>query len=586
MKKYLRLSGKIFLLSISALQIVSCSAEKDQSELQAGTRNITIRSVRFTQDDNVTDVNPVVTNGSSDKLAASTKSAAAVSNTALNSNALPTFTIQSAAEFDYTTDLQSNATQQNNGGLKAATKTNGLKAADVPMDQSKKYRLIFIQDGSSTPLYNEVLSSGQNPNLTVRSNSTYQWYALSINDVNTAPNINGSGTIAAADLSNKDFMFASGEITTSEGENYLDILFIRQMAAVEVNINTRGIFGGITDNSTFSVGTGTGTGFSSIIQTGDFNIFNATFSNLQDAGTISSSAMTVVDSRWGNAQKVAHFYTANTGTTIAANSLTVRLNSLGITLDNNTVRTFAANTTVPIRNAASLALTKGTLSKTNVRLIESGINVNGVIWARTNLTYNAVKLYGSDYVKDISDAYRFRPNNEYAYSPSIDFWNFGTATPTGKDYASVDQCKRVYPENTWRLPSEDHNTNNTEGTNLANNTNRAAGWKAVSDGNRYQMEWNTSQAANSAYPDAKMLLSYYGYRNTSGQVVSQVSGSPGNGTASGHLRYRTNRYSNTDRVSYVIFGNINNGNVGNLSVGTESFGNGANVRCVRAVVNN
>lgn len=575
----MKLSYYKFKWSVTACLITlvaaSCSSQKEKSELPSGDFNVTIRSVKFTDDDNVVTVNTNKTSEGSDKLSAT-------ANTT-NQRTQASSGIQSTNEFDFSTDLMTNAIVNDQvKSIKASTTGNGkLRAADVPLGGNKKFRLIFMQDGNSTPVYNELLSAGEDPQLKVAANKKYFWYAISINDPNTAPNIDGSGNIAASALTNKDFMFASGEITTKEDANYLDIIFLRQMAAINVTFNTRGIFGGITDNSTFSIGSGTGSSFTNIIQTGTFNIFKGSFSNFQDTDPIKGSEMTIVDSRWGNAEKTALFYSANTSTSIPANNLRVRLNALGINLDDGTVRNFSSNTIVPIANGSALTLTKGTLSKTNVRLIESGINVGGVIWARTNLIYDANKLYGASYTRGSSDAYRFRTNNEYAKpNPNIEFWNFGTATPTGTGYATVDPCSRVYPESTWRLPQELNNPK--EMTNLANNTNRTNSIKAVADGYRHSRIWPGSQATNPAYPDNNLILSYYGYRATNGTVQQQPAGN--NGT--GWLLYQSNEYSANNNNSTLLHGKVSNGTFGANSIETVSYGNGTTIRCVRSFVNN
>ncbi|WP_343557754.1 hypothetical protein [Sphingobacterium sp.] len=567
--KWLGIAGLITMTAIS------CSTNKDKNEISSSDSNISIRSVKYINDDHVTDINVISDeDGSSAKLSASTQNAKTAENT---------LDIQKSAEFDYTADLQSNATikTSTNSGLARASVDNKLKAANIPLTKDKKFRLVFVEDGQSTPLYNDVLNAGQDPQLKVAAGKKYHWYAFSVNDANTVPNIDGSGNISPSDLTNKDFMFDSGDITTTEDQNYLDIIFLRQMAAIDVTVNTRGIFGGITNNSTFSVGSGTGTNFTNLIQTGTFNVYNGSFSNLQDAEPLKGSQMTAVDSRWGNAEKTGRFFTANTTATIAANNLRIRLNSLNIALDDNTTRTFSSNTLVPVSHAASLSLAKGTLSKTSIRLIESGIKVGNVVWARTNMIYDANKLYGSAYTKGSSDAYRFRTNNEYAYpNVNAEYWNFGASTPTGTDVNTVDGCGRVFPEGTWRYPQELNNPK--EMTLLSQNTDRTTLTKQVSDGYRHSIIWNTTQAANPAYPDNKLVISYYGYRDANGVVQQNPSNSQ---TGTGTLHLRSNQYTNNGNA-YILYSQLQNGSFGGTSVPNTSQRQGVQIRCVRAKLNN
>ncbi len=557
-----------FGVLLGALLFISTScANKDKQE-QALSGNLIIRSARFIADGQINRINEAE-NRTGEKLASISKSTPAP------------LLIHGGKDFDFTTTVQSNASAAQTNGLKAASATSPLRAADVPLNNSIKFRLVFMKDGNSTPIYNEVLTADQDPNLRIAVNTAYHWYAISVNDQSTAPDIDGSGSIQGADLANKDFMFASGAITGQEGENYLDILFLRQMAAIELSLNTRGLFGGLTDNSVLSIGQGTGGSFSNIVQTGDFNIFNGTFANLRDADPLRGDQMQIVDNRWGNAEKIGRFFTAS-NTTIPANNLCVKLNALQITLDDNTTRTFAANTIVPIAHSNALNLTKGTLSSTSIRLIESGININGLIWARTNLIYDVNKLYGGSYSAGNSDAYRFRPNNNYAYANvNTEYWNFGTTVPSGTDYGSVDECRRVYPEGTWRLPQELNNPK--EMTQLSQNTNRTVSMLQVADGYRYSIAWFSSQPANSAYPDNNLVLSFYGYRDANGNIQEIPSGSS-NGT--GTIQYRSNQFNTANNNNYVLYAQVNNGTYGNTSIIQTAPSLGTVIRCVRNVVNN
>ena len=567
------------LIGIVAMTAVSCSSQKEKNDLPSDDRNVSIRSVKFVNDDNTNVINVISDRISSDKLTASTKASGASE---------PVLSIQSAPEFDYTVAMESNAVKSTTAqsDFARASLGNSLKAADVPLGNKKKFRLVFVEDGQAIPIYNDILGAGQDPQLKVTVGKKYHWYAFSTNDENTVPNIDGTGNISSADLSNKDFMYASGEITAHADQNYLDILFLRQMAAIDVTVNTRGLFGGVTDNSTFSVGSGTGANFTNLIQTGTFNVFKASFSDLQDAAPLKGTEMSIVDSRWKNAEKTGRFYTANTTATIEPNSLRIRLNSLNIVLDDNSTRTFSANTLVPVGHATSLSLTKGTLSKTYIRLIESGIKVGDVVWARTNMIYDANKLYSSSYVSGSSDAYRFRTNNEYAYpNVNAEYWNFGTETPTSTVVNKVDHCGRVYPEGTWRYPQEINSqlpVNPREMTLLSQNTDRTTMTKRVSDGYRHSIIWNTSQAANPAYPDNKLVISYYGYRDVNGVVQQMPSNSQ---TGTGYLNLRSNGFT-TNGTAHILFRQIQNGSFSGTSMRTSSQREGVQVRCVRAVVNN
>ncbi|QQT33073.1 hypothetical protein I6I99_11095 [Sphingobacterium multivorum] len=138
----MKLSYYKFKWSVTACLITlvaaSCSSQKEKSELPSGDFNVTIRSVKFTDDDNVVTVNTNKTSEGSDKLSATAN--------ATNQRAQASSGIQSTNEFDFSTDLVTNALVNDQvKSIKASTTGNGkLRAADVPLGNNKKFRLIFM----------------------------------------------------------------------------------------------------------------------------------------------------------------------------------------------------------------------------------------------------------------------------------------------------------------------------------------------------------------------------------------------------------------------------------------------------------
>ncbi|WP_343570534.1 hypothetical protein [Sphingobacterium sp.] len=583
MRKFVNLYVRILILGGTTLLTVSCANNEKKTDIVVSPGNISIRSLHFVNEDKIVDIDATnrQPSGKPDERPDQIGGQASISRFALESTVPSPLAIESSKEFDFVTELQSNAVPKLGNNVITSEKTS-LNANDVPLNDGIRYRLIFFKDGVTAAIYNELLRTGEAPNLRVETGAKYKWYAISTQDVHTAPNIDALGNIAGADLANRDFMFAAGEMVAQPEENYLDILFLRQMAAIEVTINTRGLFGTIKENSTISLGTGTGNSFRNVIQTGDFNVFKGSFSNLRDVPPIGASSMTIVDSRWGNAEKVAHFYTANTNV-LPSNSLRVQLNALHIRLDDENTRSFAANTLVPISHRSTLKLAKGTLSKTNVRLIESGVTVSGLVWARTNLVYDAAKLYARGYVEGNSDAYRFRPDNNYAFpNLNTEYWNFGTTTPKGHDYHTVDPCKRVYPELTWRSPLE-NSASAEEFSRLGRNANRRTASTAVADGLRQSMIWNGSQRVNPAYPDNNLILSDYGYRDSGGARQQRLTATFSNG---GSFRYKSGTYDRASSGARILYAEINRGKIEDFSIQQVNFSQGNTIRCVRNIINN
>jgi len=88
------------LVSFAALTAISCSSNKDKNEVPSVDNTITIRSVKYINEDNITDIDVVSSSdGSSAKVATATQ----------NTVVAGTLDIQKAVEFDYTADLLSNA---------------------------------------------------------------------------------------------------------------------------------------------------------------------------------------------------------------------------------------------------------------------------------------------------------------------------------------------------------------------------------------------------------------------------------------------------------------------------------------------
>ncbi|MHC8949167.1 hypothetical protein [Sphingobacterium hungaricum] len=617
MKLFISIIGLFF-----SIFLLSCSSKDEkQDEISNGNTRIKIKSINVAEEAVVSEINPIqdddedglsklgssrkssinaqagvlLTDGSSDLQGRSEESfgemVASTDFDALVSVAIPI--VDSVKRSHYLASAKEAV---------ASKRIVNKLAADVPINSSIKFRLIIYNENRTQQLFNKVLSRNEEPDIALDI-GTFHWFAISTQETGTAPDVNSSGVINRDDLANKDFMFDSGSISTVEGDNFLEIIFLRQMAAVDVSLNTRGLFGPMQGTSSISIGSGTGaTAFTSIIRTGNFNIFNGVFSDFSTVNTsVLASAMSVVDTRWGNAEKLATFYTAANAVavTIPVNNLRLRLNSLSITLDDNSTRTFAANALLSIPHTTALSLTKGTRSRANVRLIESGIRVGNYNWARTNLIFDASKNYGSTtvpyaYTMNETDAYRLRPNNNYTSPSDNEYWFHGVPWPTSTEYRTVDACRRIFPSGTWRLPnvpSADNPTDTDHHFNaLINNLVRTPAKNQIgtTTAYRYSISWtrSTSQAQNTAYPDANFVLPVYGYRTSAG-VVTQ---NPALVSSSGQMHYWSNSWFTEQGSTYLhglsLRGTVTNGTTSNtLSMSSNPASNRLPIRCVRRVVN-
>ena len=221
----------------------------------------------------------------------------------------------------------------------------------------------------------------------------------------------------------------------------MNIVLKRNTARIQLDLDTRGMFGTINNTTSVEVGTGTGSAFSSIIKTGDLNVLTGQYSNLQNVSAVTGASWsTKLEPAVQLEQQNSDFYTVSS-TPIPANNLRIRLNQLDLNMDDNSTRSFS-NSIVPYSNIP-VTPTLGNRYTLNVRLIESGVRLKGLLWARTNLIYSSQ-----------ADKYRFRSDNEYSQpDKDTEYWNWMAATPTGSSSDNTDACSKVYPEGMWRMPT-------------------------------------------------------------------------------------------------------------------------------------
>jgi len=410
------------------------------------------------------------------------------------------------------------------------------KAALTLMPSGIKYRLM-VYDQSSTTLIKDVEAvSGTNPNIQVDGGKTYQWVAVSINEA-TLPTISNN-TISAAALANKDVIYASGVITANVGENYLNITFQRKTTRLDVDIDSRGIFGGITNFESLDIGTGTGANFTSLIRSANFNILTGTWSgHTAVTPTANVSHITNKNTATDNFVKTLSVYTViPAGTTIAANSLTLKP-IFQIAMDpyvhiqpsntNVKTRTYGDNNTYLSFSNASFAPLAGDQYRIAARMIESPLRVAGISWARADLYY--------DSRSGALDRYKFRPDaGSYHWilnSNSMDtekngYWNWMSLTPTGTP-GSGDPCALVYPAGLWRMP------NLNEMTTLVNREASLYQWpntrqdriNAIYGYSGVNRMWPLDEPQPASYGKFNdysdhFMLMFNGYRNLNGGLSS------------------------------------------------------------------
>ncbi|UIR55976.1 hypothetical protein LZQ00_17145 [Sphingobacterium sp. SRCM116780] len=459
------------------------------------------------------------------------------------------------------------STTANNKSI--ASSNSPLRAANVLMGTGVQYRLL-IYNSSNVLIVNKLAISGTNPLIKIDAGKNYTWYAVSINEsTGTMPDINSSGIIAKSSLTNKDVLYASGSISTVYGENYLNIIFRRNTAKIQVELNVRGTFGTI-DNAT-SISVVKNSTNTNVIQIGDLDIKTGNYSSLVDVNPILGSSMVAVAGNPSNTVKTATFYTVNPAA-ITANNFKIKLNELKIAIEDARVRSFASNKiyTYP----AAYTPTQGSSYVITMRVIDSPVKVKGIYWARTNLRYNAAHM----------DQYRLKPNPGGSTSAEVntEFWNWKSTTPTGAT-GSFDPCAAAYPAGTWRMPT-------------------AAEWQLLAQPNekrseagfffgvQYAYVWtrDSDNPINSAYDDPDLFVALGGYRTTSGTVTGSPAGIGLGGLAAGTFSYWSGTGINATtateaRASFAIVFFVPVWT--NVTYPSAPKAEGKNIRCVRQITN-
>ncbi|WP_159639036.1 hypothetical protein [Sphingobacterium composti Ten et al. 2007 non Yoo et al. 2007] len=388
------------------------------------------------------------------------------------------FVINSYNEFDAIIDFSVSDSYPKGSGegekLANSTLTNNSlsKLAAVAIKDTVKYRLLIYKGNESTPEYNLLLGKSDQPDISLYIGHTYKWVAYSINQ-STVPDISAN-IIPKTALANKDFMYDSKSIVIASGMNYLNIIFKRLTTMLEVNLDTRGMFGTIANTTNLKISNGNS---GVISRTADFNVLEGIFvpNSYRDTfiNSVAMKDVVATDIPLGM-RKVATFYSVGVPSSIAADQLVIRLEPLVLKLDDNNLdktdppikgkidRTFSiANVNLKHPELTPAMGRKYTIT---ANLIESAIQVvnGGAQWARSNLWYDASAPDKNKYRFRPSPHYRDMKNrtssSAYLFTDPNDIWRFGAVTPDGSR-GTYDPCAQVYPTGLWKMPtSSDYET--------------------------------------------------------------------------------------------------------------------------------
>ncbi|AJW63006.1 hypothetical protein VO54_01529 [Elizabethkingia miricola] len=528
-KNLIKATSSFILTGTLLLGFISCSSRDEETKNPDGNAGMQGTFLSFNiagieEEENITNL-----------------TTASIKNTGKSSSAsIAPEKVISTENFDALISAEGQTSNKSQGLSASLTPSyTGTMAAvtNTPMITGTKYRLLIYDAASNTLIKNVDATSGTNPNIQVDAGKQYKWYIVSTND-NSTPSVNTStGIVSAASLANKDVLWNQGVIDAQYGQNNMSIVLKRNTARIQLDLDTRGMFGTINNTTSVEVGTGTGSSFSSIIKTGDLNVLTGQYSNLQNVSAVTGGNMINKAGAGGaaGATKTATFYTVSS-TPVPANNLRIRLNQLDLNMDDNSTRSFS-NSIIPYSNIP-VTPALGNRYTLNVRLIESGVRLKGLLWARTNLIYSSQ-----------ADKYRFRPDNEYSQpDKDTEYWNWMAATPTGSSSDNTDACSKVYPEGMWRMPTS------TEFSNLGQPDDKKENYGLFLGAN-FSAVYNLDAGnnLNTSFPtnSQRLFLSFYGYRTSGGASVSDSPGGILLGALGGGAAYYWSSSSvNTNNANY------------------------------------
>ncbi|WP_275153635.1 FISUMP domain-containing protein [Elizabethkingia meningoseptica] len=449
--------------------------------------------------------------------------------------------------------------------------------ATVSMENNIKYRLLLFRDRDKKLVSNSVITAGQPLTDTIRvdAGEKYQWYTISANDSQIPPDINDQGIVSG--VVNKDFLYDGGTLNAASGQNDLSIIFKRRTFRITVELDVSQIEGHSIQDVTTDVGTGAPGQkdfTSSIIRTGDFNIFTNEYSNVKEAPE-SGRVITAANMTGTRTIKTATFYTVGTpadqnyGLMIEDNTLRVKFSNFSL-LYSGGIKDIGEKI-VPYNNAIYHTPNIGTALGNSMKLIArlkegsgTSIEIGGIFWAMTNLIY----VPGAS----PENRYQFRADNNYTRTDSNEFWKWMSLMPgPGGTAGSGDPCRKVVPENTWRMPTQSELRTILE--KWAGGIYQIKREYTGSPLYRYQQLWEIDGNSNNV-----LNLGYHGYLSTFGTLMEAPSGS--NFPSARITAYYWHSDQSGNSGSATVLRN-SNGSWSSLSYDFIDKNTGGSVRCVK-----
>lgn len=241
------------------------------------------------------------------------------------------------------------------------------------MDDGISYRILLYYKSNGEFAKTALATAGTELEIPVVKGQEYLWYAYSHNTSENIPEPTSTQSPTIQTPKDKDLLYASGSVSTQEGENRLHITFEHPLTQVLIEVNSEGMD---ADIETLKTSLLNNDGFNQ----GTFNILTGATSNYvtYDAD---NTPFTFIDPT-NKKVKTAIFYTANSAD---LTSIPFEIQALSIKQPNGTTRDLITPS-APV----SLALGPyvpgpGVQLTARITITPEGYFVSGMEWAPGNL---------------------------------------------------------------------------------------------------------------------------------------------------------------------------------------------------------
>lgn len=572
--KYMTASHLVIYFTVLSLFLVSCKKASTELTVQGDGTRITLNliGVDDTVMDEASSLNKANITKNGDKKP--TTSATVDSDILLEeqkveledgTEAVVRFSEISNTPLNLTQNSAKNAT---NNGISSRAATLG----DIP--KGIAYRLVLFNNTTGAYVATINAISGTSFTFTeANRNTNYRWFAYSQHV--TMPYMGefnvGNPQITVSPTEN-GLLYASGVFTTSNvanGDNQLNIIFQRKVAAIEIVVDARGLFSTINNINARTNST-------NALKTGTFDLNTGQYighTNSSD-NTVSNASFVRYNVNLLDSVKRAQIYTTDSQSPIQ--NLQIILTNANIDLDFGGTRNFSELT---FSTGSTISPQLGKRYRITITLITSAKNINNVNWARANLFY-----------RPSDGGYRFRHNSSHFYGTVIgnplttsadngEFFNWRARTALFNDTPNqIDPCNEVYPRGRWKMPTQAEaqllaNVNATSGYPRRRFERQSSDTETI----RYTAYITGDNIPNDPYIMNWITFLSYGRRNQGNYEISEFNNSSLNPAYSYHW---TSTANGTNAMALRMMGNFPNANNGTVTLVAQNTMNGFNVRCV------